>query len=104
MMNKYIKTDIEQGLKYLKVGVMNALADIESGEENEISLGPIALPLIIECALERGWIEDPDMDWDWTNGWQIDYFYYMIAPFSKKVGIYGSLLESDNVRLVVDNE
>ena len=104
-MNKYIKTDIEQGLKYLKVGIMNALADIESGEENEISLdGPIALSLIVECALERGWIEDPDMDWDWTNGWEVDYFYYMITPFNKKICIYGSLLENNNVRLVVDDE
>ena len=104
-MNKYIKTDIEQGLKYLKVGVMNALADIESGEENEICLkGPIALKFIIDCAEERGWKEDPDMDWDWTNGWQVDYFYYMITSFNKKVGIYGSLLESNNVRLIVDNE
>lgn len=104
-MNKYIKTDIEQGLKYLKVGVMNALSDIESEKENEISLdGPIALSFIIKCAEERGWKEDPDMDWDWTNGWEVDYFYYMITPLNKKVGIYGSLLESDNVRLVVDNE
>ena len=104
-MNKYIESDIEQGLKYLKVGVMNALADIESGEEDEISLdGPIALSFIIKCAEERGWKEDPDMDWDWTNGWEVDYFYYMITPLNKKVGIYGSLLESDNVRLVVDNE
>ena len=104
-MNKYIKSDIEQGLQYLKTGVMNALADIESGEENEIVLnGPIALSFIIKCAEERGWKEDPDMDWDWTNGWEVDYFYYMITPLNKKVGIYGSLLESDNVRLVVDNE
>ena len=29
-MNKYIKTDIEQGLQYLKTGLMNALADIEN--------------------------------------------------------------------------
>ena len=34
-MHKYIKTDIEQGLKYLKVGIMNALANIESGEEKK---------------------------------------------------------------------
>ena len=103
-MNKYIETDIEQGLKYIKVGIMNALADIESGEENEIRLkGPIALKLIIDCAEERGWKEDPDMDWDWTNGWQVDYFYYMITPLNKKVGIYGSLLEGDNVKLIIDN-
>ena len=36
-MNKYIKTDIEQGLQLLKTGIMNALADIENGNEEEIS-------------------------------------------------------------------
>ena len=34
-MNKYIKTDIEQGIQYLKVGIMNALSNIESGEEKK---------------------------------------------------------------------
>lgn len=104
-MNKYIESDIEQGLKYLKVGVMNALADIEFGEENEIRLkGPVALKFIIDCAKERGWKEDPDMDWDWTNGWQVDYFYYMITPNKKRVAIYGSLLEGDKTELRIDDE
>ena len=39
IMNKYIKTDIDQGIQYLKVGIMNALAAIESDEEEEIILG-----------------------------------------------------------------
>lgn len=106
-MNKYIKSDIEQGLQYLRTGIMNALADIESGEEDGISLdGPIALSFIIKCAKERGWEEDPDMDWDWTNGWEVDYFYYMITPNNKLVGIYGSLLESThtNIEVYYDNE
>lgn len=101
-MNKYIKTDIEHGLQYLKTGVMNALADIESNEEDEITLdGPIALQFIIDCAKERGWIEDPDMDWDWTNGWQVDYWYYMITPNQKLIRISGALLEDKKVNLLV---
>ena len=104
-MNKYIKTDIEQGLQYIKTGIMNALSGIESGEEDEIVLdGPIALSFIIKCAEERGWIEDPNMNWDWTNGWEVDYFYYMITPDKKRVGIYGSLLNGVSVRLSVDDE
>lgn len=103
-MNKYIKTDIEQGLKYLRVGVMNALSDIESGEDEIILNGPIALSLITKCAEERGWKEDPDMDWDWTNGWEVDYFYYMITPNKKRIGIYGSLLEEYNVQLKVNHD
>ena len=103
-MNKYIKTDIEQGLKYLKVGIMNALADIESGEEDEISLdGPIALSFIIKCAEERGWIEDPDMDWDWTNGWEVDFWCPVISPSGKSCIIDGSLW-GQTYSIRVDNE
>ena len=57
-MNKYIKSDIEQGLKYLKVGIMNALNDIESGKEKIIILGDyIPFSLIVGCAEEKGWEE-----------------------------------------------
>ena len=40
-MNKYIKTDIEQGLKYLRTGIMNTLSDIENGEEEEKAAGRV---------------------------------------------------------------
>lgn len=106
-MNKFIKTDIEQGLQYLKTGVMNALADIESGEENEISLnGPIALSFIIKCAEERGWKEDPDMNWDdWTNGWEVDYWYRMIHPNREDyLSIDGSLLRGNIINIKIENE
>lgn len=103
-MNKYIESDIEQGLKYLKVGVMNALAAIESGEDEITLNGPIALKLIIDCAIERGWKEDSDMNWDWTNGWQVDYWYYMNTPDQKIVMISGSLLEGNKVELIVNHD
>lgn len=105
MESKFIKTDIEQGLKYLKVGIMNALAEIESGASEDITLdGPIALKLIIDCAEERGWKEDPDMDWDWTNGWEVDYSYYMITPNNQPVCICGSLLCGNSVSLTVTHD
>ena len=103
-MNKYIKTDIEQGIQYLKVGIMNALADLESGKEKEIRFETsLPLQLIVECAEERGWEEDMD-DWDWTNGWQVDYWYYMKFP-NKDISlmISGSLLEG-NTELIIDND
>lgn len=104
-MNKYIETDIEQGLKYLKTAIMNTLADIESGEEDEITLkGPIALKLVIDCAEERGWVTDPDMDWDWTNGWQIDYWYWMLTPDEKRIDISGSVLENDGITISVNHD
>lgn len=104
MESKFIKTDIEQGLKYLKVGIMNALAEIESGASEDITLdGPIALKLIIDCAEERGWKEDPNMDWDWTNGWEVDYTYYMITPKDQLIAINGSLLCGTQVCLTVNH-
>lgn len=96
---------IEQGLEFLKIGIMKALVDIESGENEVVLNGPISLSLIIQCANERSWIEDPDMDWDWTNGWEVNYFYYMITPNNKKVGIYGSLLNSTRIEFsVIEDE
>lgn len=104
-MNKYIKTDIEQGIKYLKIGIMNALSAIESGEVKEITLdASIALSLIIKCAEERGWITDPDMDWDWTNGWEIDYWYTMKTPNEKYIDISGSVLNSNKINLKVNQD
>ena len=101
-MNKYIKSDIEQGLQYLKVGIMNAFADIESGKEKEIQFETdLPLQLIIKCAEERGWEENMD-DWDWTNGWEVDYWYYMKFPNKNiRLMISGSLLEG-NTKLIID--
>ena len=104
-MNKYIKTDIEQGFTFLKVAINNALADIENGEEEEIQFGvPLPLQTIIHCAEERGWKEDMDDDWDWTNGWEVDYFYRMIHPDikDKRLHINGSLL-CGNTSLSIDS-
>jgi hypothetical protein len=90
-MNKYIKTDIDQGIQYLKVGIMNALSDIESGEEKEICFETsLPLQLIIKCAEERGWKEDMD-------GW-----YYTKFPNKNiRLMISGSLLEG-NTKLIID--
>ena len=92
-MNKYIKTDIEQGITFLKIAINNALYDLEEGNEKEICFeAPIALQLIIECAEEKGWEEDMD-DWDWTNGWEVDYWYKMIHPDKNiRLSITGSLI------------
>lgn len=104
-MNKYIKTDIQQGITFLRIAINNALSDIENGEEKEIHFeAPIALQLIIECAEERGWEEDMD-DWDWTNGWEVDYSYYMKFPNKNiRLLISGSLLGGGNTELIIDDD
>ena len=92
-MDKYIKTDVEQGITFLKVAINNALADIEQGKEKEIRFGaPIPLQLIIQCAEDRGWEDDHEDDW--TNGWELDYAYRMVHPnmIDKCLHVDGSLL------------
>ena len=92
-MNKYIQTDIEQGIQYLKAAIMNALSDLETGKEEEICFDySLPLLLIIHCAEERGWEDDHEDDW--TNGWEVDYCYRMIHPNIKDkcLHIDGSLL------------
>ena len=94
-MHKYIKTDIEQGLKYLKVGIMNALANIESGEEKKITLnGAISLKLIFNCAKERGW----NVSLVHCNS--KDNIYCIITPDRKLVYIYNSI-EKDLISIRV---
>lgn len=98
-MNKFIKSDIEQGLQYLKTGIMNALADIESGEK-EIILGDyIPFSLIVKCAEERGWVSE---DFD-TNGWEADCWYTMRLPNTEiKVTIYSCLWKGQESAIRID--
>lgn len=87
-MSKFIKTDIEQGLQYLKTGIMNALASIENGEK-EIILGDyIPFSLIRQCAEERGYPESEDFD---VVGWDCDCWYHITSPFGKDICIQGNL-------------
>lgn len=97
-MNKYIKTDIKQGLKYLKTGIMNALADIESGKEDEIILGDyVPFSLVVHCARQRGWTDDENQSCDdWTNGWEIDCWWYMYTPDDRKNVCIESVFGWDN--------
>ena len=105
MMNKYIKTDIEQGIKHLKVGIMNALSDIERGIEKEIILGEfVPFSLVVECAEERGWTESPYLNFD-TNGWEYDCWYYMRMPNTEtKVCIASSLWKGQYTIIYINDE
>ena len=104
IMNKYIESDIEQGLKYLKCAIMNSLSAIEEGETDHIVLGEhVPFSLIVQCAEERNWKEDPNMDFgDWTNGWEIDCWYYMYTPKKQKVCISSCLWKGQFSEIIVD--
>lgn len=102
-MNKYIKTDIEQGLQYLKTAIMNALADIESGEK-EIILGDyISFSLVVKCAEERGWKKDISEDFD-INGWECDCWYCMITPNNQKAYIESCLWKGQETKIYIVDE
>lgn len=79
-MNKYIKTDLQDSIKLMRVAIMNALNDIDTGEETRINLGPyISQPLLSECLQQAKWdieIEDPD-----------EIYYVTKTPSGKKVSI-----------------
>jgi hypothetical protein len=102
-MNKYIKTDIEQGMSFLKVAINNALVDLEEGREKEIRFeASLPLQLIIQCAESRGWEDDHEDDW--TNGCEVDYWYRMIHPNREDyLSISGSLLIG-NTSIKIENE
>jgi len=55
-MNKYIKTDLRDSIKLMKIAIMNALNNIETGEETKINLGCyIPQSLFLECLQEAKW-------------------------------------------------
>ena len=101
-MTKYIKTDIKTGLKYLKSAIMNSLAYIEDGGE-EIILGKhIPFSLLVECAEDRGWIEDKRSAFDF-DGWEINCVYFMITSNNIPVVIESCLWRGLETKIMVNN-
>lgn len=80
-MNKYIKSDLQDSIKLMRVAIMNSLRDIEIGEETEINLGPyISQPLFLECLQEAKWEIEVD-DSEYLNS----IYYEVRTPSSKEV-------------------
>lgn len=70
-MNKYIKFDLRDSVALMKIAIMNALHDIDSGAERVIELGEYTSPkLFKECLASANWF--PTLK---------DYFY--ITPSGK---------------------
>ncbi len=101
-MNKYIKTDIETGLSYLRLGIMNALSAIEEGEATEITLGHhVPFSLVVKCATSRGWVAEDKLDYD---GWEINCVYFMVTPTNKHAIIESSLWNGLPTKILIDND
>lgn len=104
-MNKFIESDIKTGLQYLKVGIMNALSDIEKGECDNVILGDyVPFSLVVKCAEERGWKEYEGIEHDpiETNGWEVDCWYYMTLPDGKLVYISSCLWKGQATEITVE--
>lgn len=102
-MNKFIRTDIEQGLILLRTAIHNALNDIENGIEAEIILGDyVPFSLVVDCAEKRGWKNDDYYDFD-TNGWECDCWYHMVTPNNKSVEIWSCLWKGQETRIRINN-
>ena len=86
-MNKYIKTDIENAVVQMKAAIMNTLYDIDTGEEEEIDLGPnISWNLFYECLQEAGWKRDEMYDWNPNGCFWIKWY----SPSGKYCLVSGS--------------
>lgn len=102
-MNNHIKYDLENASIQMKVGIMNALYDIASGERNEFSLGKyISGSLVEECLEEAKWKRCSDIDMTHRD---CDFWVNYKVPNGKTVELHGSLFGGSEWRLrVVDGQ
>ena len=101
--SKYIESDIHNGLTFLKCAIMNALADIESGERLEIDLGDyVPFSYVVKCAEDRGWKCSNDESLE-IEGFGCDCWYYMITPKRQKVLIKSCLFKGQPTKIIICN-
>lgn len=79
-MNKYITYDIENGIKQIKIGLLNSFHEIIRNNISEITIDKhIPLSLLIECFKELNlklsvqYFPTP-MKYEWRGNIEIDYF------------------------------
>lgn len=61
MINKYINFDLDNGLRRIKVALMNLLNEFENNELKEYELEYIDINLLQRCLIERNWIQLPNI-------------------------------------------
>lgn len=95
-MNKFIKSDLEAAEKYMKAAIMNALNDIDTGEEDKIVFGQnLSWNLFNKCLEEAKWKHNLRVDFD-TDGYE-----YWTSPSGKYCCIQGSLNCGQNYEIIV---
>lgn len=71
-MNKYIESDISDGIKSIKIGLMNAIGDVLRDEIDEIIFKKhIPVSLVLECCKE---FKIPKDNYnEYLSNWKIEY-------------------------------
>lgn len=77
----------------IKNKIKSVLNKIELGHINKYQFeDDIPFSLAKTCALELGYKQKGEIDECFsTNGWDVDYCYYMLSPSGKTVCINGNL-------------
>ena len=89
-MNKFIKEDLHNGMRYTWCGVMNVIADLENNKLTEFNFGEfVPYPILRRILEERHWKEEDDMD---TNGWEFDFWITWKSPMDKLYEVSGSFI------------
>lgn len=98
-MNKHIKYDLENAAIQMKVGIMNAIHEIVTGECDEIVLGKyISGSLMEECLKEAKWEQYGTRDMTHRD---CAFWANYKTPDGKTVELHGSLFDGNEWRLRV---
>ena len=54
-MNKYTEHDIDNGIRLLKIGIMNALKALNDEEIESFSFKAVSYEFLYKCMVESGW-------------------------------------------------
>lgn len=101
-MNRFIETDITNGLLYIKAAIMNALYELDNGDETELSLNTYVPYLLIrDCLDSSGWISQGDYR---AHGQTVDFCEHWMSPTGKIIEVSGSFLAHDNLTFYIDND
>ena len=103
-MNALINSDIANAMVLLRAAINNAMDAIEKSEVEKIVLGDhVPFSLVVEIAESRGWKSDNYHNDDFTNGWEVDCWYYMWTPDNKYVMISSCLWKGQKTSISADD-
>lgn len=101
-MNALINSDIANAMVLLRAAINNAMDAIEKEEVKKIVLGDhVPFSLVVDVAESRGWKGDEYYNDDFTNGWEVDCWYYMWTPTNQFVVINSCLWKGQTTSIEI---